>query len=272
MNIKKLIAATEAAIAAENDPRKLRDLQAKLAMQMSVRADMGDDDDDGDDKKDKDDGDDGDDGDESKAEKAKKSAEEAKRKAEAAKHRAKAAEHKSKAAEYEEAAKKCEESEEEKASGEEEAAMAAIARDASTTGLTPGALAALTEKAAAYDKLAPRLASLESVQTKATMNALIQEAVARRCITRHQAVQLGGKSLSFVTDYLAMHKSPLVNIDEDALLTPDQTPAADLPAAVRNVVEQAVAAKGLTGDEADKFREKSYAAHRKALTSGAGVH
>ena len=30
--------------------------------------------------------------------------------------------------------------------------------------------------------------------------------------------------------------------------------------------------KGLTGEEADKFRERSYAAHRKALTNGAGVH
>lgn len=271
MNIQKLIAQTEAAIAAENDPAKLRALQVKLAMFTATRAEMSDDDgdDDGDDKKKGDDEDD----DESKSSKHAANAKKLAAKAEAMKHRSKAAELKSKAAEAEEEAKKCEEEAKGGEEDEDEAAhVPAIPRAETPTGLSAGALAALTEKAAAYDKLAPRLASLESVQTKATLNALIQEAVAKRCITRHQATQLGGKSIAFVTDYLAMHKTPLVNIDEEVLLSPDQTPAADLPAAVRNVVEQAVTAKGLTGDEADKFREKSYAAHRKALTHGAGVH
>ena len=274
VKLEAVIKQTLAAIGTEADPRKKVHLQGKLASLYVAQAAMDGDEDAPSSSKPASSKPDSDD--ESAAAKHAARAKKMAAKSEAMKHRAKAAELKSKAAESEEEAKRCEEEasggeddEEEKA----KASAAAIAAQGTISGgLSEGALAALTEKAAAYDRLAPRLASLESVQTKATQNALVQEAVARRCITRHQAKQLESKPFSFVQDYILMHKTALVNIDESALATPDQTPAADLPAAVRSVVEQAVAAKGLTGEEADKFRERSYAAHRKALTNGAGVH
>ena len=113
MNLKALIAKTEASIATETDPGQLRVLQAKLGT-FQAKAEMDDDgDDDGDKKKKKDDDDDDDGDDESKAAKAAKKEEKAKKAAEAAKHRAKAAEHRTKMEEAEEAAKKCEEDDEE---------------------------------------------------------------------------------------------------------------------------------------------------------------
>ena len=69
-----------------------------------------------------------------------------------------------------------------------------------------------------------------------------------------------------------MRPRALVNVDDDAMLVPDpKTTAADVPANVKAIVEQAVVSMGLEGEKATKFRETSYEDHRKAALNGAGV-
>jgi ClpP class serine protease len=137
-----------------------------------------------------------------------------------------------------------------------------------------GAVKALVEKAEKFDALSADVAGLKKTQLAATKNALIDEAVAQRRITRGQAKNLRSSKLSFVKGFLAMHKSPLVNIDEEAALAPDNSPDADVPAAAKKMVEQAIVAQGLDGEKAVAFRKQAYDDHRKRMsqTNGAGVY
>jgi hypothetical protein len=265
IKLDALIKRTQAEIDAETDPKKLRPLQANLAAFLATKAEMDDDDGDDDDNKDKDD-DDSDD-DESKSKMAAKKAEEAKRKAEASKHRAKAAEHKAKAAELEEMAKKCEE-----AGGEEDDDDEARLRTPAPHALTPGAAAALASQSELGAQALARVDKLEKAAEARELNAMIEEARAQRRITPGEAKTLAKKSGSFVRDFLEMRPKALVATTEDTLEQPDGKPAGDIPAHVKALVEQGVTAAGLTGEKADKYREESYSAHRKAMANGAGVY
>jgi hypothetical protein len=250
----------EAAIAAGGDPKALR---AKLAVLMAAKAEMDDDDDGGPPKKKDDDGDDED----SKAEKARAKADKAKRDAEAAKHRAKAEEHRAKAEESEEAAKQCEA--EDDGGGED---AKAIRRAPGPSALTPGAAAAIAAQGEIGREALSRIAKLEKAAEARELSALVNDARAARRITPGEAKTLASKPASFVRDFLEMRPRPLVATDEEMLSQPDTTPAGDIPANVKRIVEQAVSAMNLTGEQADKFREQSYADHRKALSGSAGVH
>jgi len=175
-----------------------------------------------------------------------------------------------------------EESEEEEAesekSEEKKAAFSLYRKLSASLGLTGkslvGAVSALAEKAEKFDRLSADVARLKATQLSATKNALIDEAVAQRRITRHQARDLRDAKLGFVRGFLAMHKSALVNIDEEAAHTPNNAPDADVPAAAKKMVEQAIVAQGLDGEKADAFRKRAYADHREqmAKTNGAGVY
>jgi ClpP class serine protease len=259
VKLDALIKRTEAAIATEADPKNVAALHAKLAAFTSTRAEM-------DDGKAGDDVEDGEDA--SKAEKAKAAAEKAARKAEGAKHRAKAAEHKAKAAESEEAAKKAEAED-----GDEEAAAGAVDRSATTTGLTPGQLAAIESQRAELGGALGRIAKLEKETEGRARVALIEEARAQRRITPGEAVTLAKKETGFIRDFLEMRPKALVNTDDDALLVPSGAPAGDIPASTKKLVEAAINAAGLDGEKADKFREESYKDHRaaQAQANGAGV-
>lgn len=261
MNLKALIAKTEASIATETDPGQLRVLQAKLGT-FQAKAEMDDDgDDDG--KKKKDDDDDGDD--ESKAAKAAKKAEEAKKAAKAAGHRAKAAEYKKKAEEAEEAAKKCEEEDE-----EEEASKKG---EESKAALTPGAAAALASSAGQMPEMMARVAALEKDATERQRRAMVDEAKAGRKITPSEYKALIGKPISFVKDFLSMRPNAIVNVDESALEIPDVSAVAgDVPASVKSMVESAIVSLGLKGEKADQHREKQFATYRAGFAGKAVTH
>ncbi len=266
MNLKALIAKTEASIATETDPGQLRVLQAKLGT-FQAKAEMDDDGDDDGDKKKKDDDDDGDDDgdDESKAAKAAKKEEKAKKAAEAAKHRAKAAEHRTKMEEAEEAAKKCEEDdEEEEASKKSEESKAA---------LTPGAAAALASSAGQMPEMMARVAALEKDATERQRRAMVDEAKAGRKITPSEYKALIGKPISFVKDFLSMRPNAIVNVDESALEIPDVSAVAgDVPASVKSMVESAIVSLGLKGEKADQHREKQFATYRAGFAGKAVTH
>jgi hypothetical protein len=260
LKLAALIKKTEAAIAVETDPKKLRQLAASLAMYSSTRADMGDDDgDDGDKKKDGDDGDD-----ESKAKKAAAAAAKAKGKAEAAKHRAKAAEHKQKAAESEELAKKAEE--ESSSEGDDDKASLAAAPP---VALTPGAAAAIASQGDLASDALARIAKLEKSAEARELSALINDARAARRITPGEAKTLAKKDASFVRDFLEMRPKALVHTDEDELATPDTRPNADLPPAVMKEIDRALATCNLDAAGQTKLREDLMNEHRKARANGA---
>ena len=266
MKIQALIAATEAAIAAENDPKKLRDLQAKLAMFVTTRAEMDDDGDDDDPKNDPD----GDDKDGSKAAKAAKMAEKAKKAAEAAKHRSKAAEHRQKMEEAEEEAKKCEMEDEEKSgSGSEEAKAHSLAAVIATIGgqagqHLSGELQALIDKASASDRSASRIATIEQERAAEKRDALITGALRAPGgprITPANAKWLKTQPLSTVTSYLAQHTKAIVNTDE-VRVENDGRASNGLGAEVSKQIDLAVAAG------AD--RAKLVAAHLEMSATQAG--
>ena len=257
-----LIKKTEAAIAAEADPRKLRSLQASLAAFAATRAEMdGDDDDDGDDDK-KDDDDDGDE-EESKSKKAAESARKAKAKAESAKHRAKAAEHKQKAAEYEEAAEQAEKDGSDSEEEEEEEEARLRVRPAS-------AIAGGVERAA-LDGLAARIDRIEEDTLRRNTDARIEQALARRLISPKQAKDLRKGSSAEVTAFLKYAKTPLVPGDHEESMTPDLRANADLPALVTREIERAVTMANLDAAGSEKLRAELLDAHRKASANGAGT-
>ena len=252
----------EAAIASEKDPKKLLALQATLQAYKKVEKHIEhtkseEDDDPEDDEDDKKKGEEDDEEDDEES--AKKSSKSAK-----------------KAEEDEEEEE--EESEESSKKGGSKAALSLVRGLSASLGVSgkalPGAVAAILEKAAKYDGLAADVAQLKSTQRSATKIALIDEAVAQRRITRKQGATLRSEKLSFVESFLKMHPNALVSIDEEALLVPDGTPAADIPQNVKAIVEQAVLASGKSGKEADALREESYAAHRAVISksNGAGVY
>ncbi len=113
-------------------------------------------------------------------------------------------------------------------------------------GMKPGAVASLLQKAAAYDLMQPRLATIEATNRKATRQAAIDGALAQRRITKHEAKNLASKKLSFVEEYLAMRPNAIINTDEDDLLSPDDRSASanGLSREVMDQIEQAVAHGG----------------------------
>lgn len=169
-------------------------------------------------------------------------------------------------------------SSEEEKKAEKKAALALHRTLSASLGLRgkelSGAVTAIVEKASKYDALSKDVAALKATQLKATKTALIDEAIAQRRITRTQAKDLRGAKLSFVRGFLAMHKAPLVNVDESAALQPDDTPNADVPKATMRMIDQAISASGKSGKDADEFREALIADHRKAQaqTNGAGAY
>jgi ClpP class serine protease len=279
LKLDTLIKQTEAAIATEQDAKKLRALHARLATYAATRADM-DGDDDEDDKKEDDD--DEEDEDESKAKKAAAAAKQAKKAAEAAKHRAKAADHKQKAAEYEEAAKKAEDDEEDEEESEEEAAARiesyAPSEDISpvrTSALSPGQTAALSDQSKRLEKLERDAIARDRSSKDRERTALIDEAHAKRRITKAQASTLRKKDHSFVVDYLSMHTVPIVVTEEDDLAAPkggsvDGGPM--LTAEQMADIDQAVRSTGAKGEAASKLKADMVTNARKELSSlnGAG--
>jgi len=268
VKLDALIKKTEASIASETDPRKRAALQSKLGAFLVAKAEMDDDKEPG--KKGDEDDEDEDDED-SKAAKHAEAARKMKAKARALEHRAKAAEHKQKAAESEEEAKKCEEEargNEEEDEDEDEARNRA---GNTSAALSAGAAAAIASQADLGREALSRVEKLEKSAAERERLAMIAEAKATRRITPNEAKTLTGKSMSFVRDFLEMRPKPLVATDEEALLQQDTTPAGDVPANTRKIVEQAIVAMGLEGEKAEKFRQESYSDHRNSAANSAGV-
>jgi ClpP class serine protease len=277
VKLDALIKKTEAAIATEQDAKKLRALRANLAAYASTRADMdGDDDGDEDDKKEDDD--DEDDEDESKAKKAAAAAKQAKKAAEAAKHRAKAADHKQKAAEYEEAAKKVEDDEDDEEESEEEAEARlrtfapSDTHTSSPSSLTPGAVAALTSQAAITSGALADIARLKKESEQRTHSAIIADAKANRRITPNEAKMLAKRPLQFVREFLDMRgNSAVVPTDEDDLATPRDFGASasesSLSPEMMAQIDNAVRASGITGDKAEAMKAKMVGDAKKAVAN-----
>lgn len=256
-NIKRL----EASIAKEKDAKKLAalkaDLEAYKKVEKHIEHTKSEEDDDPDDDEDKDKDEDEDEEEDEEEAEEKKSA-------------------KSKAEDEEEEEEASSSEEEKKA--EKKAALSLHRALSASLGLKgkqlAGAVTAIVEKAGKYDALSKDVAALKATQLKATKTALIDEAVAQRRITRTQAKDLRGAKLSFVKGFLAMHKTPLVNVDESAALQPDDSPHADVPKATMKMIDAAILASGKSGKEADEFREALISDHRKAQaqTNGAGAY
>jgi signal peptide peptidase SppA len=257
MNLSARAKRILAAISTETDPDKLLALTETYAAYKKVEKHVEhttSEEDDGEEDPDGDGGEEKDDDDAKKAKKAEGDDEEAKKAAAAA-------------ADGDEDEKK------------EAKAALAVYRELSASlgvkgaGNIRGALAAALEKADKVDSLSAQVQGLIKTQTAATKNALIDEAVAARRITRKQGADLRDKKMSFVESYLKMNKTPLVNVDEDAIEVGDpKASAADVPAAVKKITEQSITAQSLTGEAADKFREQAYADYRKANSNTNGVY
>jgi hypothetical protein len=250
-------------MAGETDPTKrskLIRLSARKSQALATSAEKGDDD------PEDDEDDDEDDEDESKSAKAAKKAEAAKKAAKAAGHRAKAAEFKKKAEEAEEAAQAAEADDEE---AEEAAARGRAGGARASTDATTEILA--SQAGMATEALA-RVQALEARAAERDRQATIAKLVAERRVTPGEAKKWTSRSAAFWGQVEEMRPKALVAVSEEMLEQPDNTPAADLPAAVRAMVEQGVKASGLTGKAADDLREKSYANHRAALNGAAGSH
>jgi ClpP class serine protease len=263
VKLAALIKTTEAAISTETDPKKLRALRADLAAFSATRAAMEDDDDGDEDDKDKDDDEDED---ESKASKAAEAARKAKAKAESAKHRAKAAEHKSKAAEYEEAAKKCEEEASGGEGGDEGEAEEARLR----TPISGDAAEILASEAAAGREALTRVERLEAKALERDRLATISKLVAERRVSPAEAKRWAKKDSKFWAQVEEMRTHALVNTVDDDLESPDQTPNADLPAAVLKQIDIAVQSCGLDVAGQEKLRTELVDENRKARMNGAG--
>jgi ClpP class serine protease len=264
MKLIARIGMLAALMAGETDPTKrskLIRLSARKSQALATSAEKGDDD------PEDDDDDDEDDEDESKSAKAAKKAEAAKKAAKAAGHRAKAAEFKKKAEEAEEAAQAAEADDDEEA--EEAAARGRAGGARASTDATTEILA--SQAGMATEALA-RVQALEARAAERDRQATIAKLVAERRVTPGEAKKWASRSAAFWGQVEEMRPKALVAVSEEMLEQPDNTPAADLPAAVRAVVEQGVKASGLTGKAADDLREKSYANHRAALNGAAGSH
>ena len=275
MKIKSLIRATEAAISAENDPKKLRDLQARLATFTATAAEMGDDgdeDDDDDDKKDPDG-----DGDDSAAEKHAKRAAKLKAKAKATEHRSKAAEHKQKAAEAEEAARKCEE----EGGGEEERAEEAVTMGGSVAALTAlieartgqkgdAALGTIMAQFAKLDNVSGIVDGLKADAEKTERASLLTRA--SKYVPKHLISALKTQSIAAVRAFVteAEKGSPMVATDEGDLIKPKHTgnPGTEetLPQTTRDMIDQSVAFAPPGVDRA-AFRDALVKAHTSSLTA-----
>ena len=263
--LKALIKKTEAAISAEKDPEKLAELYMSLSAYKKtekrverLKSESDEDEPDDDDKKDDEDDED-DEKNSSKKSEEKKSA-------------------KSDDAEEKKSAKKSDEEddvdEEESAKSEDDEAKAMLAIVTDATGgrkgkAARGALKALIDQAAEVPELRARLAKLEGGSRKVQRETVIENALAKKLITKPQAAQLASKKLEFVQNYVAMQKTPLVHTDEDALASPDpqrsEARGGGLSAEVIESVELAVRGSGLTGDAAAQLRQTMIANAKKTL-------
>lgn len=270
MKLSALIKKTEAAIAVEKDASKLSGLLASLDAfkktkhHIETKETEEHDEPDGDEPSD----DEEDDGEEKDA---KKTSEEEEAATKTSGKKMKKSAKKADEEEEEEAKASGEEDEEEEAKAQAAVlAMVKRATKASGKGLT-GALSALLEKAAGFDSLNARVASIEGSSRKATRQSLIDAAVHSRRITKHMGAQLAGKKLEFVTSYLEMHKAPIVNLDEDALEAPSGAPGAELPKDVMQMIDSTVAVMNFTPEKAAAFKAQLITDNRKRLSEANGL-
>jgi ClpP class serine protease len=139
-----------------------------------------------------------------------------------------------------------------------------------------GRLAAVVAKADAYDKTNARLAKLERDARVRAKGALIDEAVAQRRITRHEAKTLRAKPLSFVTGLLEMRQNAIVHSTDDTIRIPDPKASAKgaaepLPADVVRHIAMAVQAAP-DGTDREKLRAQLTEDHQKRLAAANGAN
>jgi signal peptide peptidase SppA len=265
VKLDALIKTTEAAIAAETDPKKLRPLQAKLAAFAATRAEM--DDDKGPPKKDDDKGDEDDDDDESEAAKHAENARKMKAKAEAMKHRARASEFKKKAAEAEEEAKRCDEEAKGAEDDEEEEAHLRVTHPVASApaGADPTIVALFAEVA--------RLGKEQAKIKAGTEDAERADLVARasKYVPKHLLKPLTDTAnLPTLRAMVAEAEkgSPMIVSDSGDLVMPKHRPASSGPesalsADTLRMIDDAVTHCGAADPKA--FREKLVNEHLKAL-------
>lgn len=273
IQLKAMIKRTEAAVAAEKDPKKRKALLADLEAYKRTEAGYKkvekhvehikseeDDDDDEEDQK-------GDEEDEEEEDEESKKSEE--------KKAAKGAED-----EEEEAAE--EKKSEGKKAEEKKAAASVYKLAAAATGKTGsavyGALAGLLDKAAQYDDLNKRVSSIESQSRKSKRDTLITEAINAGRITKAMVKRAGlaTKKLEMVESYLEMFPTALINTSEEDLHEPDtsaESPHAKGAALPKHVVAQIDAALAAAPASMDRaaLRERLEANHRRTLNGASNV-
>ena len=166
-----------------------------------------------------------------------------------------------------------EDEEDEKRSAEDEEEISRAVRQLAKGAKTKAEKAALAKLQSAVlagqraDKAVRRIAA-ERRDEKKTLQ--IDKALTARRISRSEAKMLRGQPMSFVKPFLSMRKKPMIATEETALHTPPAgLPKSKLPSAVQAHIEDAVAAMGLTGKEAEAMRNKLIAAN--SATNG-GMH
>jgi hypothetical protein len=258
VELTRLIARTEAALAAATDPKRRLRLERDLASfkLTAIRAEGGGEEDDEEEDDEEDD----------KSGKAAKRAEESKRRAEAAKHKAKADEHRARAAEADEEAKRCLGAEDDEEEEETKSLRASLSIRA-----TSGAVAATESLAVSHAEQNARIAALEKSARERETRAMIAEAQGARRITPGEAKTLASKSDAFVRDFLTMRPKAIVNTEESAMVQPASVENADIPASAVAQVDALCASlpASLTADQRAKIRQDMINS-RRAL--GAGVN
>jgi signal peptide peptidase SppA len=253
VKLDALIARTEAAIAAEQDPRKRIKLAATLAQYNATRVAMESEPPNGD----EDDEDDEDD-DESKSALAAKKAEEAKRKAIHAKHMEMAAKHKQKAAEYEEKAKAAMDDDED----DEEADEASSAL-AAPSAVSPSA-AAITDHVSRNQS--KRIKALEDTIAERDKASSVAAALGRGEITPHQAKMLADKSPAWVSEYLETTKGMrVVATSEGHMLVPEGKADAESGKADLAEIDKRIDAMGVKDSKQRETLRNEMLANRRSL-------
>lgn len=167
-----------------------------------------------------------------------------------------------------------EEEEEEEAAKSKKARKAALAMVAKATGAKGqkalGALSALLEKAAKFDALQADVKALRSESRSKAKNAIIDEALAARRITRGMAKHLRSKPLAFVEGTLEMHKRPMITTSDEELHVPSGKSGAMLSKFALDQIEIAVASAPASIDKA-KLRENLIAAQQANAAQANGA-
>jgi ClpP class serine protease len=165
-----------------------------------------------------------------------------------------------------------EEEEEESAEfpAKDKSAKALLALAQKTTGKRGNAaIGALAAMIANGQRAVQTVEKIQKERTAEKKTSLIDDARAKRRITRHEARELAGKPMSFVKSFLDMRPKAIIATDDDGLLIPSADPRTGdaLPADLEKSINDAMAVmgQGKTADQKAALRANFVDAHKRKM-------